>query len=132
MYQSLAGHFRNEKRVKILIAEGSHSYIDVYGRNIRFLHGHDVKFNGGSGGLTIPLNKAIGQWDKARPAFLTCLGHFHQKFDGGNFLVNGSLIGYNSFALSIKASAERAMQTFALIDRDHGKTIVAPILLTEV
>jgi hypothetical protein len=129
MYQSIANYFRNEKRITFIIPEGSHSYVNVYGRNIRFLHGHDVKFNGGSGGITIPLNKAISQWDKARPAFLTCLGHFHQKFDGGNFLVNGSLIGYNSFALSIKASAEKPVQTFALIDKDHGKTIVAPILV---
>lgn len=132
MYHSIAGYFRNEKRVSITIPEGSHSYIEVYGRNIRFLHGHDVKFNGGSGGLTIPLNKAIAQWDKARPAFLTCLGHFHQKFDGGNFLVNGSLIGYNAFALSIKASAEKPVQTFALIDKRFGKTVVCPILLEDV
>lgn len=129
MYCSIANYFRNEKRITFSIPEGSHSYVEVYGRNIRFLHGHDVKFNGGSGGITIPLNKAIGQWDKARPAFLTCLGHFHQKFDGGNFLVNGSLIGYNAFALSIKASAERPVQTFALIDKLYGKTIVAPILV---
>ena len=129
MYMSIANYFRDNPRVKFHIAEGSHSYIDVYGRNIRFLHGHDVKFGGGVGGLTIPLNKSIAQWDKARPAFLTCLGHFHSRFDGGHFLVNGSLIGYNSFALSIKASAEKPAQTFALIDKNHGKTIVAPIIL---
>lgn len=131
MYQSIAGYFRDEPRVTLSIPDGSHSYIDVYGRKIRFLHGHDVKFGGGVGGLTIPLNKAIAQWDKARPAFLTCLGHFHQRFDGGNFLVNGSLIGYNAFALSIKASAEPPQQQFALIDKVRGKTIVCPILVDE-
>ena len=129
MYRSIANYYRNEKRVKVLIAEGAHSYLDVYGYRIRFLHGHDVKFNGGSGGITIPLNKAISQWDKAMPAYLTCLGHFHQRFDGNSFLVNGSLIGYNSFALSIKASAEKPAQQFALIDRDRGKTIVCPIIV---
>ena len=131
MYQSIAGYFRNEPRVTVIISEGSHSYLDIYGYKIRFLHGHDVKYGGGVGGLTIPLNKAIAQWDRARPAYLTCLGHFHQKFDGGSFLVNGSLIGYNSFALSIKASAERPQQMFALIDKVRGKTLVAPILLDE-
>lgn len=129
MYHAIAGYFRNEKRVQVIISEGAHSYVDVYGFKIRFLHGHDVKFGGGVGGLTIPLNKAIAQWDKARPANLTCLGHFHQRFDGGNFLVNGSLIGYNSFALSIKASAEAPQQQFALIDSKRGKTIVAPIIV---
>ena len=128
MYCSIANYFRNEKRVKILIPEGAHSYLDVLGYTIRFLHGHDVKFGGGVGGLTIPLNKAIAQWDKARPAYITCLGHFHQRFDGGSFMANGSLIGYNAFALSIKASAEKPAQQFFLIDRVRGKTVVAPIL----
>lgn len=131
MYNSIANYFRNEPRVQMSIPEGSHSYVDIYGYRVRFLHGHDVKYGGGVGGLTIPLNKAIAQWDKARPAYLTCLGHFHQRFDGGGFLVNGSLIGYNSFALSIKASAESPMQQFALIDKVRGKTIVCPILLEE-
>lgn len=131
MYNSIANYFRNEPRVSMSIPEGSHSYVDIYGYKIRFLHGHDVKFGGGVGGITIPLNKAISQWDKARPAYLTCLGHFHQRFDGGHFMVNGSLIGYNAFALSIKASAERPQQQFALIDKVRGKTLVAPILLDE-
>ena len=129
MYCSIANYYRNEKRVQVIIPEGAHSYLDIYGYRVRFLHGHDVKFNGGSGGITIPLNKAISQWDKACPAYLTCLGHFHQRFDGNSFLVNGSLIGYNSFALSIKASAERPAQQFCLIDKDRGKTLVAPILV---
>lgn len=131
MYCSLANYFRNEKRVKIIIPEGAHSYLDVYGFVIRFLHGHDVKYGGGVGGITIPINKAIAQWDVARKSNLTVLGHFHQIFDGGRFLVNGSMIGYNSYALSIKASAEAPAQQLCLIDRDRGKTITAPILFTK-
>jgi hypothetical protein len=131
MYHAMANYFKDEPRVTMLIPEGAHSYVNVYGYVIRFLHGHDVKYGGGVGGLTIPLNKSIAQWDKAKKANLTCLGHFHQRFDGGNFLVNGSLIGYNAFALSIKASAEEPAQAFALIDKKRGKTLVCPILLDE-
>lgn len=130
MYSNLRDYFRNEKRVTFIISEGAHTYLDIYGKNVRFLHGHDIKYGGGVGGITIPVNKAIAQWDKARPAFLTVFGHFHQRFDGGNFLANGSLIGYNAFALSIKASAEPPAQQLALIDSKRGKTIVAPILFT--
>jgi hypothetical protein len=129
MYKSMQQYFRNEPRVTFIISEGAHTYLDVLGYKVRFLHGHDVKFGGGVGGITIPLNKALAQWEKARPAYLTCLGHFHQLFDGGNFLVNGSLIGYNAYALSIKASAERPQQGFILLDRKRGRTITAPILV---
>lgn len=128
MYCSIASYFRNEKRVTVIIPEGAHAYINVYKYKLRFLHGHDIKYSGGIGGITIPMNKAIAQWDRANQAYLTCTGHFHTMVDGGNFLVNGSMIGYNAFALSIKASAERPAQRFCLIDRDRGKTITAPIL----
>lgn len=127
MYSTMRQYFRNEPRVTFIISEGSHTYVDVLGYKVRFLHGHDVKFGGGVGGITIPLNKALAQWDKARPAYLTCLGHFHQLFDGGNFMVNGSLIGYNAFALSIKASAERAQQAAILLRKDKGRSMTARI-----
>lgn len=128
MYTSLANHFSKEERVTFIIPEGAHSYIDVYGYVIRFLHGHDIRYFGGVGGITIPVNKAIAQWDKGHRASLTCFGHFHQVFDGQTFVANGSMIGYNAYALSIKASAERPAQQLFIIDKKRGKTIVAPIL----
>ena len=131
MYCNLRDHFRNEKRVTFIISEGAHTYIDVFQYPVRFLHGHDIKFGGGVGGITIPVNKAIAQWDKGKKAYLTCFGHFHQKLDGNFFVANGSMIGYNSFALSIKASAEPPAQQMFLIDRERGKTIVAPILFSK-
>lgn len=134
LYQHLAAYFRAEPRVTFIIPEGPHSYLDLYpgepgGTTIRFQHGHMVKYGGGVGGLTIPLNKAIAQWSKARHADLDVLGHFHQLVDGGNFVVNGSLIGYNSFALSIKASYEKPKQALFLIDRRRGRTCLWPIML---
>jgi len=53
----------------------------------------------------------------------------HQFKDGGNFICNGSLIGYNAFALSIKADYEKPKQAFFLVDKKRGKSIVAPIWL---
>jgi hypothetical protein len=94
-------------------------------------HGHNIRFAGGVGGVYIPINKAINQWNKLRHAYLDILGHFHTFRDGGNFIVNGSLCGYNAFAISIKADFEEPRQCFMLIDKKRGKTIVAPILLNE-
>jgi hypothetical protein len=131
IYRHLAAYFRNEPRVTFHIAEGMHSYLDVYGETVRFQHGHAIKYGGGVGGIYIPVNKAIGQWNKAKRADLDVFGHFHQMRDGGNFLCNGSLIGYNSFALSIKADYEKPRQTLFLMDKDRGRTITAPILVGE-
>lgn len=129
MYNFLADHFKHEKRVKFIIPTGYHSYLDIYGMKIRFHHGHSIRFGGGVGGIYIPVNKAIAQWNKAFRADLDVFGHFHQQRDGGNFLCNGSLIGYSSFALSIKADYEKPKQTLFLIDSKRGKTCTWPILL---
>jgi hypothetical protein len=131
MYLHLQAYFaaKGEKRVTFIVPDGPHSYLDIYGTTVRFQHGHMVKYGGGVGGLTIPLNKAIAQWNKGRHADLDVLGHFHQMFDGGNFIVNGSLIGYDSFALSIKASYEKPKQALFLLDRKRGRTFTCPILL---
>lgn len=128
MYHSMRDHFKSNKRVKFIISEGAHTYLDVFGMPLRFLHGHDIKYGGGVGGITIPVKKAISAWDRARPAYLSCFGHFHERLDGGNFVANGSMIGYNSFALSIKATAEPPAQQLFLIDKMRGKTFTAPIL----
>ena len=131
MYRSMAMYFRNEPRVEIIIPEGMQSYHQVYNMTIRLMHGHSIKFGGGVGGVTIPIRKAISQWNRARRADLTIMGHFHQMIDGGEFMTNGSLIGYNAFADFIKADYERPKQAFFLISNYHGgeKSFVAPIRL---
>ncbi len=129
LYVALADHFRNEPRVTFQIAEGMHSYVQVYNTMVRFQHGHACKYGGGVGGIYIPLAKAIAQWSRARHADLDVMGHFHQQVDGGHFLVNGSLIGYNSFALSMRCGYETPKQTLFLLDKNRGRTFNAPILL---
>lgn len=131
MYCHLRKHFETEKRVRFFVGEGYHSYLDVFGTTVRMHHGHNISFGGGVGGPTIPINKAIAQWNKIRRADLDVFGHFHQFMDGGNFIANGSLIGFNAYAVSIKASYEAPRQAFFLIDKKRGKTIVAPIFLQE-
>jgi hypothetical protein len=132
MYHTLAQQFYSEKRIKFIIPGGYHCYLNVYNYIIRLHHGHAIRFFGGVGGVHIPINKAIAQWNKAKVADFDILGHFHQlKLDTGNFVVNGSLIGYNAYAVSIKADYEKPRQAFFLIDKKRGKTICAPIILEE-
>lgn len=129
LYLHLAAYFKSETRVTFQIASGYHSFLTVYGKTLRFHHGHAVKYGGGVGGLTIPANKAIAQWNQARKVDLDVFGHFHQKFDGGTFVSNGSLIGYNGFAVAIKAAYEQPQQVLFLMDKKRGKTGVWPILV---
>lgn len=131
MYYHMANYYKGNKRVKFLISESYLSYLQIYDFTICFQHGHAIRYAGGIGGLTIPVNKAIAQWEKLQHADLYCFGHWHQMFDGGNFICNGSLIGWNSFATFIKAGFEKPKQVFFLIDKKRNcKTVVAPILFS--
>ncbi len=127
MYHVMADEFAGEPRVKFLISEGYLSYLQVYDFTVRFHHGHAIKFGGGIGGVFIPAYKKISQWEKAKHANLDVYGHLHQVKDGGNFLLNGSLIGYNAFAIRIGADYEPPKQLFFLVSKKRGKTVVAPI-----
>jgi hypothetical protein len=131
LYTELAREFKDEKRVKFVLPRGSQTYINVYDFTIRFLHGDDVNYKGGVGGITIPLYKALARWETVRHAHLTCLGHFHQYHDLSDLVVNGSLIGFNPYALSIGARYEVPRQAFFLIDKKRGKTFPADIWVTD-
>lgn len=131
MYHVLADHFRHEKRVKFLISPAYHSYLEVYNEVIRFHHGHFIRSSGGIGGIFTPTYKAIGNWNDGKVSTIDCFGHHHQARDGGTFICNGSLIGYNPYAVSIKAKFEKPKQTMFLIEKSRGRTITAPILFTK-
>ena len=133
MYHNLAMLFETmgEKRVQFKIENGYHNYISVYGRTVRFHHGDAFKYQEGIGGITIPVNKGILRWNKSRNAWLDIFGHWHQGKDDGAWICNGSLVGYNPYAIKIKAPYEPPSQTLVFVERDHGKTSTMQIWLDD-
>lgn len=132
MYHTVAARFHGNPRVQLNVADRAMVYRDFFERfRMRLIHGYEVKYGGGVGGITIPLNKALAQWDRPIQASLTALGHFHQRLSGPNYEINGSLIGYNTFAQAIKAGYEDPQQSFFLVHARKGGTraITAPIWL---
>lgn len=129
MYRQMEKYFNKESRVKFIINDSYLTYVKVYNYNCRFHHGHALKFSGGIGGLFIPAFKAISQWNKSKHADWDFFGHFHQMKDGGNFISNGSLIGFNAYAVKIKADYEAPKQAFAIIDEERGLDVVRKITL---
>lgn len=132
MYHHMRNYFKDNKRVTFLISPSYLSYLTIWDYTICFQHGHAVKFGGGIGGLTIPLRKAVSQWQKKRNVNLYCLGHWHQFLDIGEAIVNGSMIGYNGYAQFIKAEPEKPKQAFFIINkRFNDKISVRPILFED-
>jgi len=132
MFHTIADHFKDEKRLEFVIADGAHIYLEVYGLTVRLTHGDDIRYHGGVGGLTVPLRKAVDAWDVFKRASLSVFGHWHTLDNYGSWAVgNGSLIGFNAYALSIKARFEPPQQAFFLIDAERKrKTGAFPIFVT--
>lgn len=126
LYQVLAKH---APEFEWHIAEGYHTYLDVFGRTIRIHHGDGLRYEGGIGGLTIPLEKAIAAWNKGRVADLDIFGHWHTQQQAPKWCSNGSLIGHSAFSVQIKAPFEPPMQTFFLLDAKRGRTGTWPIFV---
>ena len=135
MYFNIRGRFRDEKRMTFQIANGYHTYVRLFDKDkpyvIRFHHGHAIKSGGGVGGIYLPVHKKIDNWNKSvRDVNLDVFGHFHQFIDAQNFIVNGSIIGYNAFAVRIGAPYEPPKQAFFLVSKKYrSKTMVSPIFV---
>ena len=116
-YAQLALYFRNEPRFKFILPTSQFTFLDdVYGKTIRFLHGDVFNYVGGVGGLTIPLLRAMPRWESVKKADLTCMGHWHQRINLSTVMVNGSLIGYNTFAMSKGLNFEAPSQSMRMLD----------------
>ena len=108
----------SRKNVSWRVGEGHLNYVDLDGFTIRFMHGHAVRYQGGIGGIHVPLNKAISAWDSTRRADLTCLGHWHQFSwsRSGRYVTNGSVIGPSAYSVRIKAAYEPPCQAAFVVD----------------
>lgn len=128
LYHILAKRFSDG--VEWQIADSYHNFLDIFGKTIRIHHGDGLAYQGGIGGLTIPVEKAIASWNKARVAELDVFGHWHTQQQNPKWISNGSLIGHNAYSIAIKAPFEPPQQTFFLFSATRGRTVTAPIFLT--
>lgn len=129
IYNFLSTHYENSKTVKFKLSRGYFNYLDIYKKTIRFHHGNYIRYGGGVGGITVPLNKAIAQWNQSKLAYLDVFGHWHQRMSSKNFVCNGSIIGYGPYSVNIKAAFEHPQQSFFLMHPTKGKTVEAPIFV---
>lgn len=128
LYLTMAAEERRAN-VEWQVGEGYLNNINLDGFIVRAHHGHAIRFGGGVGGLTIPANKAISNWNQAQRADLDIFGHWHCfSWLPYRFVANGCLIGHNAFADRIKAEYQPPSQSLIIIDHEHGRvTKVLPI-----
>lgn len=101
---------------------------EIYDERMRAFHGMEISWQGGVGGLSVPLNKFVWRQDKVRRCAYNFFGHFHSwGFPTNSSTANGSTVGYDEYSLSLGMEYQPPVQGFQLYDREKGMTLRCPI-----
>jgi hypothetical protein len=132
IYNLLAKHYENDKRVTFLIPDGPDAYYRIYGH--RFLLTHGDQFRGGDGliGCLGPIIRGDHK-KRSRNAQIDMeydtmmLGHWHQYIHHSRVIVNGSLKGYDEYAYTNNFGFEEPQQALFVNHPKHGITYRMPV-----
>lgn len=92
-----------------------------------FAHGFQIK-SGGTGtvcGIYPALNRLVLKYSKVFHQDMLFIGHFHSSVNTPNAVVNGSIISYNSFALTNGFEYERPQQQYICYDTVMGGPLLS-------
>lgn len=116
--------------IEFNIPESEMAVVDMPdGKRFVFVHGYQIK-SGGNGtvcGIYPALNRLAMKWNRTFNQDKIYLGHFHSCVSIPNAVVNGSIIGFNSFALSNGFAYEEPAQMYEVYDTERGLLLTRKI-----
>lgn len=116
-----------EKSVRYAVTPAAHQFVDAYSFRLHFTHGDEVALGLGPAPPIAALMRRVAAWDSVFKADYHHMGHHHRQQDLGRVVINGSLIGFNAYAMSVGAGFEKPKQTFYLLDSREGKCAMLPL-----
>ena len=134
--RALARIFADDPRVTFDVSEAADCLVPSYQHTVMLTHGDQARGGGGIGGIWPPIMRLDARKRQRQAAFampydLLIMGHWHQLVFGPSFVVNGSLKGYDEYAMTENFGYEPPAQAAWLMTPEHGKTWTAPLLPTD-
>lgn len=118
IYEFLAKYYNGHPRVSVSISQAATSRLTVYDTVFRLQHGHKLaKYQGGVGGLAVPVNRSVLRANLAWRADHDVFGHFHTQEAGALYFANGSLIGWGAYAQDRSLGYQPPAQTYMLVNK---------------
>jgi|ETNvirnome_2_300_1030623.scaffolds.fasta_scaffold00133_37 hypothetical protein len=140
LYNMLAKHYENQSThdVKIVISDSFDNFFRVYGHGYLLTHG-DRLGTGGGDGIVGVIGPIIRGSKKVKAAYAKMdiqvdtmiMGHYHQRIPLKGIRVNGSVKGYDEYAMGRRFDPEPPEQDLWLMHPKHGITMSIPIFLEE-
>lgn len=136
IYNLLDRHFQDNPSINFQIADGDDLQYRIYNYKYRVSHGS--QFRGGQGylGSISPITRGEMRKRNASESYgegydRLIIGHFHQYQTLSRVTVNGSLIGFNEYAISNLFPWERPQQALFMTHPLHNLTFSCPVFCTE-
>lgn len=132
MYQFLLRAFANDERFSFDISDGPDVDFSLFDVRYRLTHGDTFRGGDGMIGPLGPVTRGAlkrGRMAAAMGAPFDCLllGHWHTLIWGANYVVNGTLKGFDEFAMSLSITPEPPSQALWMTSEKHGRTIHLPV-----
>jgi hypothetical protein len=129
-------HFAKDKRVTFTIPESADAFIQIYEHGHLITHGDQVSGGGGIGGIYPPIMRMRarkeGRYLQTGKTFKTLwLGHWHQYISTPSMIINGSMKGYDEYAMLMGFGFEQPQQALALITPEKNITFQAPVFCAD-
>ena len=137
LYNMLERHFKNNKdtRIRFQIADGFDNYYKLYDTSYLLTHGDRLGVRGGTGivGMLGPIARGV---QKVRSEYANfgksidyvIMGHYHQYISIKGAIVNGSLKGYDEYAMSNRFAFEIPKQALWFTHPQYGVTFQVPVI----
>lgn len=132
IYQFLKRAFAGDERVTWDIPDGPDADFDLLGTRYRLTHGDTFKSGDSMIGPLGPITRGTLKRSRMaaamhQPYDHLLLGHWHTLLWGANQITNGSLKGFDEFAMSLSITPEAPAQALWLTTEKHGRTIQMPV-----
>jgi hypothetical protein len=129
-------HFSKDKRVTFSIPESADSLIKIYNHGHLITHGDQVSGGGGIGGIYPPIMRMRARkharYMATGNSFGTLwLGHWHQYISTPSMIVNGSMKGFDEYAMLMGFGFEQPQQALAIVTPEKNITIQAPVFCAD-
>lgn len=133
IYQFIARHFKDDKRVELLIPDGPDAHFRIYNKGFLLTHGDQFRGGNAIAGIFSPLMLGFHRKQKKQSSInqsfdVMMLGHFHQYVHTNQLVINGSVKGYDEYANNMNFPAERPQQALFINHPTNGMVLRTPIL----
>ena len=126
MYQNLVNQCKSANLpINFNIPESEMAVVNAPdNKTLMFMHGFQIKSSGNGTvcGIYPALNRLFLKLANTFHQDKIYIGHFHSCISIPNVVVNGSIIGYNTYALTNGFSYEKPAQMYEVYDSNIGLT----------